>query len=97
MTARDASFETWWAGVTAAEDEPEFESEPEPLRGCPAVGCPSPVSHNRIACRVHWFAIPGLLRERLWWAWEQHGEDSVQYQRALAACLDSLKAPAVAA
>lgn len=96
------TFDTWWADVAAAEVDPDLEPPADDLdvelpRGCPAVGCTAPVSHNGITCRTHWLAIPAELRENVWRQFARHGENSSAFQVAIDVALETLTPAAVAA
>lgn len=48
---------------------------PEPkVRRCAYPGCNVEIKPGVLACRTHWFALSGRLRDRLVFAWEQRKE-----------------------
>jgi hypothetical protein len=56
---------------------------------CPAPGCEQRVPFERFACAAHWFTIPRMRRDALWYEFRHHfGEDS--YFAARGNCLRSL-------
>jgi hypothetical protein len=42
---------------------------------CPAPVCNRQVPYERLACRIHWYAIPRHLRDRVWEAYLSGSDD----------------------
>jgi hypothetical protein len=56
---------------------------------CPAPTCTVQVPVTQLACRPHWYAIPGPLRSRLWAAYR--GTSSEDHGAVLAECVAYLR------
>jgi len=62
------------------------------MHECPAPGCETLVSNDRLACRAHWYTIPQPLRSRLWNTWASgDGWGSPAHAEAVDACIRFLE------
>jgi hypothetical protein len=62
----------------------------ETTHKCPKNGCELRVPHHRLACRAHWYAIPGPYRDAVWQAYRVHGMGSPEHGAAIRAAVGAL-------
>lgn len=60
---------------------------------CPGPGCAEQVPTELLACRKHWFAIPGSLRAAVWASFRGPGPGSAAHTAAITAAVDYLNPP----
>jgi hypothetical protein len=57
---------------------------------CPARGCRTAVSPDRLMCRPHWYAVPKPLRDAVWATWRSGaGAGTADHTAAILAAIDA--------
>lgn len=52
---------------------------------CPARSCGVPVTHDKLACRRHWYTVPKDLRDKLWAAYSDRAAHPMAHLQAVGA------------
>jgi hypothetical protein len=37
---------------------------------CPGPECTAEIPATMLACRRHWYQVPKVIRDAVWWAWD---------------------------
>lgn len=58
---------------------------------CPAPGCETTVSTDKLACPPHWFSIPKPMRNAVWDTYRGPGPGSAEHTAAIGTAIDYLR------